>query len=542
MKRMGLVIVLAVFAVIGGAGTSSALSNDPKMFISADNTFYAYVKGGEKIDASFTRVNSNLELFDTVRGDITVTLDGPDFTQQTCILKKDVPIGQGCVFATVTASSTGIWRIQFTTPADAKPYPQVSKSVRWGKNWFNWNISVNGSDGEKHGRIWTERYAIRQPAPVEFSTDITNYYISEDGYIYRAVTKGYNGQISTLSADGIGIRKGTDCTSVYQSTDVGDGDYSPALGECGNAYKLFFEEPAGDLPAKAQNWEKKEEWIRPNINRPTIAELRFSHDGSQDQLSGTISFYLRNFIGQYQIKIDTDNNGSFDGQNDVVLNQQMKKLSTGIQRVKFQGVDRSGQIILPSQTIGVKVDITKVAEIHLVAADVEGRSGGLELVRLNGDNAPTNRMCWNDTEIAELGAGFTTEELDGRSCQLSNGGLHKWAYGDGSWGNGRYIDDWVYASAKLVGDNQIVYPDAVLEEAVVMQRNWILVGGIVTSIVVMLGVVSFVIIRRKKKAKAIQPQSVQPGVYPQQQVTTQNTINPSDPTNSGRPSSDIDRY
>lgn len=534
MKRMGLVIVLAFVAVIGGASTTHALSNDPKMFISADNTFYAYVKGGEKISASFARVDQ-LELFDTLRGDVTVTLDGPQFTQQTCVMKKDVPIGQGCTFAPVTATKTGIWRIQFAVPKEAKTYPEVSPVVRWGKNLFTWNITVTGSEGEERGRIWTERYAIRQPAPVQYSTDITNYYISEDGYIYRAITKGYNGQISTLSADSIGIRKGDSCVSAYQSVDVNNSNgYSPALGACGNAYKLFFEEPAGDLPPKARNWENKEDWVRPNISRPSINELHFQSDNSQDQLSGTISFYLRNFIGQYQIKIDVDNNGSFDGQNDVVLNQQMKKLSTGIQRIKFQGVDRRGQIILPSQTIGIKVDITKVAEIHLVAADVEGRSGGLELIRLNGDNAPTNRMCWNDTEISELNGGSAPETLDGRNCQISEGGLHGWSYGDGSWGNARYIDDWVYASARLVGNNQIRYPDAVNEEQTAMRQNWLLIGSIIGGAALIGVVVAIVLVRRKKKA------SMQ--MTPAQTLPQQPTFpNVNDTTSSGQPS-DQDRY
>jgi hypothetical protein len=531
MKRMGLVIALAFVAVVGGGSTTQALSNDPKMFISADNTFYAYVKGGEKISASFDRVNQH-EPFDTVRGDVTVTLDGPQFTQQTCVLKKDVAFGQGCSFAPVTATKTGIWRINFVVPEGSKTYPEVSPVVRWAKNWFNWNITVSGSDGEKQGRIWTERYAIRQPAPVEFSTDITNYYISEDGYIYRAVTKGYNGQISTLSADSIGIRKGTECTSAYQSADVNNANkLAPALGACGNAYKLFFEEPAGDLPTKARNWENKEEWVRPNINRPTISELHFESDKSQDQQSGTISFYLKNFIGQYQIKIDVDNNGDFDGQNDVVLNQQMKKLTTAIQRVKFQGVDRRGQIIMPSQKIGIKVNITKVAEIHLVAADVEGRSGGLELVRLNGDNAPTNRICWNDTEIAELTEDLTPDTLDGRSCQVSEGGLHEWVYGDGSWGNARYIDDWVYASAKLVGDNMITFPDTTEEEAAATRQNWILIGSVIGGIIIA-GVIAFVLVSRRKKKQASQfPQAPGQPVAP----------NSTDTTNSGQPP-DPNRY
>ncbi len=101
---MLLAIILSVAgALFGQAVSVHALSSDSKMFISADNTFYAYVKGGEKISAAFARVNYD-EPFNTVRGDVTVTLEGPDFKQQTCVMPKDIPFGQGCQFAAQTAT------------------------------------------------------------------------------------------------------------------------------------------------------------------------------------------------------------------------------------------------------------------------------------------------------------------------------------------------------------------------------------------------------------------------------------------------------
>lgn len=515
--------------VFGHCATAHALSSDPKQFISGDNTFYVYVKGGESVSAAFARVNFN-EPFDTVRGDVAVTLDAPGIAQQKCVMPGNTPIGQGCQFPKQTAPQSGIWRIQFIAPDGAKTYNEVSPVVRWGKNWFNWNITVNNSDGqEQHGRLWTERYAIRQPADSNYADDFVNYYISEDGYIYKATELGYNGQISTLSADAIGIRTGNGCVSAYHSADVSSDKFSPALGTCGNGYKLFFESPAGDLPTKAQRWDKTADWIRPNISRPSISELHFASDNSQDQLSGTISFFLRNFIGQYQIKIDVENDGSFDGQSDVTLNEQMKKLDNGLQQIHFDGADKTGQIIPPTAHIGIQVVITKVAEIHLVAADVEGRSGGLELVRLNGDNAPSTLLCWNDTELTPLAdETLMTKTLDGRKCPDSVGGVHGWKYNDSSWGNIRYIEDWIYASAKLTGSNQIVYPEAAEGSVAAVQRNWFLVGAIiVVTIMVLVGAV--ILVRRKSKR--------QPPTPPQ---TPQQPIQPMDP--GGQPPDVNDRY
>lgn len=485
---------------------TSALTSGPKLFISADNTFYSYVKGGETLSAAFLRVNQE-EPFDTVRGDVIVTVDGPGIEQQKCIIPKDVAIGAGCRFAPITAPQTGIWRVQFSVPADAKTYKEVSPVVKWAKNLFNWDVTVKNGTNEQHGRTWTERYAIRQPSASSYIDDFVNYYISEDGYIYKATSTGYNGQISTLSADSVGIRSGTGCVSAYRSTDVSDDKYSPALGSCGNAYKLFFEEPAGELPTKASKWDDTSDWIRPNISRPSIGELHFTSDNSSDQQSGTISFFLRNFIGQYQIKVDVDGDGGFDGQDDVVLNQQMKKLSNSLQQIRFDGVDKTGQIIPTTQKIGIKVDITKVAEIHLVAADVEGRTGGIELTRLSGDNAPTTRICWNDTELSPMSDALMTKEMDGRDCPDSVGGVHGWVYADISWGNARYIDDWVYASAKLEGNNKISYPNVVTAVAVTTGKN--MTAAIIAIIVVLLAVTALVVIlllrRRSNKAGESSP-------------------------------------
>lgn len=494
------VLGVLILSLSFGLQDAKAYSPGPKQFINADNTFYVYVKAGEKLSASFLRFVHE-EIFNTIRGDVTVTIEGPDIQPETCILSKDLSSGQGCRFEPRQATKTGIWRVNFQVPEGSNTFDQVSPTVRWTKNWFSWNITVMGEKGESSGRIWTERYALRQPPAPEYIDDFTHYYVSEDGYIYRAVTRGYNGQISILSADSIGIRKGKDCVSAYQSSEVSSKDFSPAQGSCGNAYKLFFEEPAGDLPATAARWDGKQDWIRPRIQKPTISELNFIPDNSSDQLSGYITFYLRNFLGQYQIKIDVDNDGSYNGGNDVLINQQMKKLDSGLMRVRFAGSDRSGQIIQPTRTIGIKVEITKVAEIHFVAADVEGRTGGLELVRINGENAPSKGLCWNDTELVLLAVELTTPVLDGRDCRESTGGLHPWAYADESWGNARYIDDWVYASAKLIGNNQITYPPKSNSESSTPLSNmppliWILsVGGFVLSLL------TFVAIRRYKFTK-----------------------------------------
>lgn len=523
MKRVFLLLIALVgLASLIPVQSTGALQADPKMFISADNTFYLYVKAGETVSASFLRVNQD-EPFDTPREDVTITIDGPSAEQQKCVAAKNVPIGQGCTFAPQTAQKTGIWRVQFEVPATARSYQEVSPDVQWGKNLFSWNITVRAGNEEQKGRIWTERYSIRQPSAASYITDFIYYYISQDGYVYRANYKGFNGQISTLSADGIGLRKAKTCESAYRSADVIDTKFSPALGSCGSAYKLFFEEPTGSLPTKAETWDGKEEWVRPNISKPVISELHFSPDETTDQQSGAISFYLRNFIGQYEIKVDVEGDGNFEGQDDVTIRQQMKQLTDGLQKVTFDGTDKAGRILPRDQKIGVKVVITKVAEIHLVSADVEGRTGGLELVRLSGENAPTTGLCWNDTELSPMAASLMPKKLDGQDCADSTGGVHAWNYADQSWGNARYIDDWVYAQASLVGNNQIVYPNEDGEAAAATQNSLLPILIAAGTVVVLGGGITAVVLIRRNAKKQGQPQ-----LPPQYDY-----LPPTQPTNDG---------
>ncbi|USN96618.1 MAG: hypothetical protein H6797_00230 [Candidatus Nomurabacteria bacterium] len=534
MRRLILAIVVSLVWVAGShTGVANALSSGDKLLVSADNTFYVYVKAGEKLSVAFIRSQYYEVNINMLRVDVSITVDGPDVKQQKCIAKRDIAVGKGCVFKPVTAVKTGIWRINFTPAKGARPFEEVSPTVRWGKNLFSWDITVTGNNGEQHGRMWTEGYATRQSDPnqADATNDFTYYYVSEDGYIYKQTENQYNGQVSILSADSIGIRKDGGCISVYQSTEVEDKDYTPALGSCGDKYKLFFEQPAGDLPTNSVRWDGTKDWMLPNVGHPVISELHFIPDGSKDQLSGNITFFLHNFIGQYQVKVDTDGDGSFDGQNDVTLNEQMSGLSNDLLRIPFQGVDKTGGIISPSSKIGIEVVITRVAEIHFVASDVEGR-GGIAVTRLNGDNAPTTRLCWNDADLVPIAdIRFTTTNVDGRDCPESGGGIHGWAYDNYSWGNGRYIDDWTYATAKLDGKNTVTYPESTTEAIAKKQSNWlpaILAGGAV----VLIGsvVVVVVIVRRRKTPPPVAPLAP-PGVQ---------STGSQEPT-SEQPS-DLDRY
>lgn len=512
-----IIVALTFFCCLGllsvvRSNSASAITSDPKMFVSGDNTFYGYARAGEKISANFVK-SSQVEPLGLGAHPITVSIEGPGLERQACTISPTVVTGAGCGFTDVVAAETGVYKIDFALPKEATIYDQVSPTVRWGRNMFSWNITIKDSaNAVKAGRVWSELYAIRQPIQPEFATDLLYYYMSEDGYLYRATYKGYNGQISTLSADAFGIRQNKTCRSAYQSIQVDDTKLSPSFGECGGSYKLFFEQPAGELPQSAKRWDGKTEWVSPAINRPVIDGLTFDVDQSADMQAGKITYALKNYIGQYDIKIDTNDDGNFDATEDIKITHKIDKLTSDRQEITFDGINGDGQPIPKSQKIRVKIDIARVAEIHLVNADVEGRTGGIELVRLSGDNAPTYRVCWNDTQLKPIAnKALETSKVDGRECPLSQGGVHGWAYGTDSWGDVRYIDNWIYASARVDGTAEIQYPSEAAEIAGVSvnrQQKQVIAFGVI-GVIAVLGVVGAIvgvkIHNHRKLMKQFQP-------------------------------------
>ncbi len=502
-------LLVMTIAALLSAKSVGAIASNPKMLISADNTFYMYVKGGEKLSVAFNK-SPEIEPGGQPRHDIAVSIDGPGLATEICTIPKDVAIGKGCEFKDVVAPQTGVYRVVFKLPDAAEPYKEVSPTVKWGGNLFSWSIAVRDGATEKQGRVWSELYAVRQSAPESFLTDLTYYYVSENGYVYRAGYKGYNGQISTFSADAVGIRKGSECVSAYKSIEVNNTEYSPSFGACGGSYKLFFEQPAGDLPLKAVKSDgKASEWILPTVASANISGLQFISDKTGDAQSGKIRFKLENFVGQYTVDIDTSGDGGFSSKEDVKIKRTMKKMTSDVQEVVFSGVDAKGQVVPSSQPIRIRINVEKVAEIHLVNADVEGRTGGLELVRLSGENAPASRMCWNDTDVSTLAnISLQTKDLDGRACPDSTTSkLHGWPYATGSWGDNRYIDDWAYASASIEGVPMITYPEENDDVTGVasdktMRQSVIVVGAVLLLFVVVF--IMIVIVRHRRHARMLQ--------------------------------------
>jgi hypothetical protein len=498
-RLLGVTLAVASLLVGGVVSQSvSATSSPPTVFINGNNTFYAYIQTGEKVNIAV--VNSGIVDSSLKKQPLTLTVLSPGGPKTECTIVAAAPPNAGCGLSQLTAPKPGIWSFSFNLPDDAELSSTIPNQ-RVGANFFRWSVAILDSAGVKDGRFWSEQYTIRQPDSIDYAADMSLYYQSQDGYLYRANYKGYSGQLSRLSADAFGIVKKDTCVPAYKSVEISSKDFTPSYGKCGGNYKIFFEPPSDDLPVATTRWDGSVDWVRPAVDRPQVSGLKFTSSDDVNTQSGTVTFKLKNFIGQYEIKVDVNDDGNFDGAKDVTIPGRLKYFNDpGDQVVQYDGLNRDGNTVDKKQPIRIKLKITKSAEIHLVAANATGRSGGLALSRLSGDNAPSHNACWNDAELGTQETAPGETAADGPSCPDSLTGIHRWKFAEG-WGRNRYIDDWAFSTAKVAGTAEIRYVDKeVLAQQAVTRRN-VGIGAAIVGVIVLVGIGVTIFWLKKRRNK-----------------------------------------
>ncbi|GAB3283330.1 hypothetical protein GCM10027347_60070 [Larkinella harenae] len=86
--------------------------------------------------------------------------------------------------------------------------------------------------------------------------------------------------------------------------------------------------------------------------------------------------------------------------------------------------------------------------------DVEGL-GSIAVTRENGAGAPNSTLYWDDSKLSApaCAAATPTNPISATAGVTSSGGVHGWnmpascTNGQGTWGDGRYIDNWAFATS-----------------------------------------------------------------------------------------------
>lgn len=442
-RLAALAVGALVLGLLGGTATTvlaptsaSAESNPATTSIRGNNIFNAYVEAGENLDALFTKT----ALSGT--SDATVTVRGPGGFVQTCVVPAAAPVGSNCNLSNLASGIAGVWEIQINTPTGETSY-------------FDWAINVQSGTANVPGRVWTEQYNMFNVDPV----DLTFTYVSEQGFQYETIQSGFRGVDANIASDAVGNTLAGTCVPAYKSYDGGvppvfpygdDAVYDTpiiASGQsCGDSYKIFFESPASDLPETAVWPDGSTSWVIPPVVLPDVTSLQFDKNGNADR-SGTFTVEVANFAGGMSVQIDINGDGDYTDPEDVAL---PVTITDGPATVAWDGLDGLGNPAPATGELSARAFIDRTGEIHFVNGDVEGRTS-IQVTALNGPQAGTDVLYWDDSDLRVEDRLCSTPVLDGTAGASSTGGVHGWPCFlnnnsgiSGSWGDVRFIDDWTY--------------------------------------------------------------------------------------------------
>jgi fimbrial isopeptide formation D2 family protein/uncharacterized repeat protein (TIGR01451 family) len=418
---MALLATLLSVGSVFAAAPANAESNSPGAPAFGTQAWSAYVGAGESVDIGFTRFSGAGAAADSVV--FTVT-DPAGVVMYTCTHPGRTVSGATCDAPPLTSAAAGVWTIQMTVNGDQRLQ-------------YFWDISVRAASGAATpGRVWSNNYSIKQVV----DADLQYWLLDDSGYQYQVSLDQYNGIYSSITANSVG-NTAADCTPLNQSIE--GGQTTPT--QCGPRFRVFFQEPAADLPATAQS-ANGTVTIKPaplTADDLTVDNLVFVPSAA-GSASGAFSYDINTaFSGAYELQVDTDGNGSYDDAQDRIVT--LSANGSGAYTYDFDGLDGQGNVIADCTLMNARIFFPRVGEMHVLQGDVEGR-GGIEIVRTNGPGAPNATIYWNDTNLSTDRSG-TTPVVDGRAGVDSTGGVHGWAYPTGSvvsWGDERIVDDWTY--------------------------------------------------------------------------------------------------
>jgi fimbrial isopeptide formation D2 family protein/LPXTG-motif cell wall-anchored protein len=345
-------------------------------------------------------------------------------------------IGDGMTYGPATVD--GVWQVNIGSMT-GEPAPT------------GWTIEARESDMTTPviGRVWSELY---QTTQFNGSGDDFRFWVVNDmGYVYDVTFQEYNGIYSRIRADAVGnTAEADDCLPLYSSQEsrLDETGGWNSVPDCGGTYRIFFDEPADDLPARGLIGGE-EQWIKPapmETDDLPVAGPDFSRsDSSSTAQAGEFTWELDSrFTGSHWLEIDVNNDGYDFSEGSPDRRILVYADGSGSYEYDFDGLDALGEPMSVCSVANARLFFDKVGEVHFVQDDVEGRVGGVSVTRTNGPNSPDSTIYWDDTGLSEDVAN-STPVLDGTAGVDSSGGVHGWDFDWNSWGNDRVIEDWTYA-------------------------------------------------------------------------------------------------
>lgn len=432
VRVAGAVLLLGAVALPGTA--FAAVTPDIKKFLGGEafavqtgTTFYAWTGADESVDVGFVRADVDA---DVDADGIVSVIDPQGQDHGECTIKHDGK-AEPCEFAKLSSSEPGVWRIEYRSEGDGRGVPA------------NWDIAVTAGGKSVSGRVWTDRYLVYQdPGP---GARIDLYYLSELGFQYRAVYRGYNGVWSQFEAGVAGITRADTCEPINHSTGGMKGDFNTDLAACG-LYKVFFDEPSADLPESAPVAGGDSTWLLSPVREADLGAVEYQ-PAEPHSVNGQFLVTVTDHQGTITVDLDLNGDGDFGDDVDRTITWGVSVVGTSQVAVPWDGLAGNEKPVRNNRDFNVRAAIDRVGTIYFVNSDVEGRSGGIEVEYLNGPAAGDRMVYWDDAPDPDK------EDSADQSGKIDSlGGARSWDFGTNSWGSDRRIQEWAFAAVDIKTD------------------------------------------------------------------------------------------
>lgn len=396
----------------------------------------------------------------------------------------------------IVADLTGVWEFEFHSVANTIENP---KEQLVDKEWeprdeiqkkstvAAWDVTVvkieNELPREITGRVFATYLSLNMGNNLAARLDVLNstvYVLTKDGYVYRTDFNGMNPFGFIFFANNRGLVNTVNNTALYHSArdprddnnvgnlaDINAGFHLPTGADTPLdwTYKIFFEEPADDLP----------EDIKPIAYAPeSVTDFYFEGDAENHGIvgSGGYFYFTVTRASSFQIKIDMTEYTYVNSAGDTVnggIVYIANACTDGVNRVYWDGKDEHG-VDVPAGIYGTeeganKIKITvqvKSGEYHFPIIDAECNKNGIIIELLtnpldnNGnemilDSSKRSLVYYDNSKVVgsdivlQAPFGLSQNQLEGMDSSVHGASAYTFTKGNrNTGGDCCVIDIWTY--------------------------------------------------------------------------------------------------
>jgi len=458
---------------------ASTIANPPSFPFPTNGTMKVYAKAGETIYVGSSAQGIGLG---------SIVLYAPNTTRYTSGTSATVGLianraqeaagplpnvgGYTAYTHTVAAAEEGIWQIDFISQNAGQPNAEnsvplpLAATASWtqstGQYIAAFDVSVRNTANSAFlsGRVYTNIFS---GILGDYLTGFNGIFqvLTKDGFQYSVDNNGQAGYGFSFFVNNKGFRK-ADGTASFQSVNSVNSpniqDPRVADSPTDITYKMFFNNPASDMPATASipvldgtgGVTTTTTWLLNPVTTPTLTNFGLiGTEGTPNKtgtapLGGTFSFTASK-AGTYVLAIDVNKNGVFT---DAIDRKISGTLAASANTVLWDGLDGLGNKV-PAGSYTSSLNVVMFGgEVHFPFFDVERNVNGIKLTRNNGPLSPDFTVYWDDSQILPVGTPSNPiTNLGGLSSQING---HKWGTAGATeteFGDQRGMDTWSYIAA-----------------------------------------------------------------------------------------------